>query len=133
MFCIEIEPHISETNATGHIDNAAVPVWLERARSPLYRLFNPDLSPEHWNLIIKRLEIDFISPISYRNSITIKGHIKEIRSSSFTAIQEIFQNGEIVARGSTVLVHYDYKMHVKREIPLAVREKLEQIIPPATS
>ena len=129
MVTWEIEPHISETNATGHIDNATVPVWLERARSPIYRVFNPDLIPANWNLIIKRMEIDFIRQIHYQDKITVDSSVGEIRNTSFSVVQEIFQNNEIVARSNVVLVYYDYEKHQKKEIPVPKRRRLQELIP----
>lgn len=123
----EIEPHISETNATGHIDNATVPAWLERARSPIYRIFNPDLSPRDWNLIIKRLEIDFIKQIRYQDKIIINSCVNGIRNTSFSVVQEIVQNNEIVARSKVVLVYYDYTKHQKMEIPAPARSRLQEL------
>lgn len=128
MFTCEIEPHISETNATGHIDNATIPVWLERARSPIYRIFNPDLSPRNWNIIIRRMEIDFIHQIHYQNIVTINSYVREIRHSSFSVVQEIFQHPDIAARSSVVLVHYDYIKRQKLDITGTVREHLQAML-----
>lgn len=128
MFTCEIEPHISETNATGHIDNATVPVWLERARSPLYRIFNPDLSPRNWNLIIKKMEIDFTKQIHYQEKITVKSFVDGIRDTSFSVVQEIFQKNDIVVRAGVVLVYYDYKNHQKLEIPTPIRDQLQDLM-----
>ena len=128
MITWEIEPHISETNATGHIDNATVPVWLERARSPVYRIFNPDLSPRSWNMIIKRMEVDFIRQIHYQDKITINSSVSEIRNTSFSVVQEIFQNKELVARSNVVLVYYDYEKQQKKEIPAPARHQLQNLM-----
>jgi len=128
MFTCEIEPHISETNATGHIDNATIPVWLERARSPIYRIFNPDLSPRNWNLIIRRMEIDFIHQVHYQDSVTVVSHVEEIRTSSFSVVQEILQNQKTAVRGTTILVHYDYAKHKKMDITGPERERLQVLV-----
>jgi len=128
MFTCEIEPHISETNATGHIDNATIPVWLERARSPIYRIFNPDLSPRNWNLIIRRMEIDFIHQVHYKNSVTIISHVGEIRTSSFSVVQEILQNQKTAVRGTAILVHYDYAKNQKINITGPAREQLQALV-----
>jgi acyl-CoA thioester hydrolase len=125
MITCDIEPHISETNATGHIDNATVPVWLERARSPIYRVFNPDLSPTDWNMIIRRIEIDFIHEIQYQDIVTINSYVQEIRNSSFSVVQELFQNQKLTAKGTVVLVYYDYSRHQKMEITGEERERLQ--------
>lgn len=128
MLTCTIEPHISETNATGHIDNAAIPVWLERARSPIYRIFNPDLSPGNWNLIIRRMELDFINQIHYPDMVKIVSHVSEIRNSSFSVIQEISQNRQTAALGTVVLVHFDYTGGQKLEISGLERERLQELV-----
>lgn len=128
MFTCEIEPRISETNATGHIDNAAIPIWLECARSPIYRIFNPDLSPHNWNLIIRRIEIDFIHEVHYQDIVTIISHVGEIRTTSFSVIQEISQNQKTTVHSAAVLVHYDYAKQQKLDITVSERERLQALV-----
>ena len=128
MITCNIEPHISETNATGHIDNAAIPVWLERARSPIYRIFNPDLSPADWNMIIRRIEIDFIHEIQFQDIVTIHSYVQEIRNTSFSVVQELFQDQILTAKGIVVLVYYNYSRHQKMEITGVARERLQGMV-----
>ena len=128
MLSCEIEPHISDTNATGHIDNAAIPVWLERARSPIYRIFNAALAADRWNLIIRRIELDFLRQINYPDTVTITSRVGEIRNSSFSVAQEISQNGQTAAQASVVLVYYDYASGEKQAIGTPEREQLQRLV-----
>ncbi len=48
MFTHKFSPSFTDTDALGHINNTRLPVWFERARNDLFRLFTPDLDPKKW-------------------------------------------------------------------------------------
>ena len=120
----KIEPRSSETNATGHIDHAVIPVWFELARTPIYKLFNPDLSFATWNTVIRSMTIDYLSQVFHEKMTEVKTCVGEIKNTSFTVMQELWQAGTKVAQGATVIVYFDYQNHRKQAIPRTVREKL---------
>ena len=119
-----IEPRSGETNATGHIDHTVIPVWFELARSPIYKMFNPDMSFSTWNTVIRKIEIEYSGQVFHDRETEVWTQIGEIRTSSFEVEQELWQNHNPVARGSTVLVYFDYKAQQKLEIPQAIRTQL---------
>jgi acyl-CoA thioester hydrolase len=127
MLILEIVPRSSETNATGHIDHAVLPVWLELAREPVYRLFNPDLSFSGWNTVIRRIEIDFLDQVRYHKQTEIRTGVSEVRNTSFTVTQELWQEGTLAARAATVIVHFDYRSQSKLPISAAVRKRLLEL------
>lgn len=61
MFNLQITPSFSDTDMLGHINNTVIPVWCETARRPIFELFNPGLKADQWNLIVARIEMDFIN------------------------------------------------------------------------
>jgi len=71
MYKIEICPRFKDTDALGHINNASFITWIEEARRPVFREFNSDLSIEKWNLIIVRVEMDFVAQCYYGKKVTI--------------------------------------------------------------
>ena len=44
-----ITPGFYETDALGHINNTVIPMWLEKARTPIFKIFTPDLDPKNGN------------------------------------------------------------------------------------
>ena len=124
MFSYKVEPRFCETDALGHINHTVVPMWLEQARTPVFKLFNPSLSLEKWNLILKSICVDYSSQIYVGTIVEIKTYIGEIRQTSFTVEQEVFQSEKLVAKANIVLIHFDYQKQIKANIPPEVKENL---------
>ncbi|WP_226664299.1 acyl-CoA thioesterase [Microbulbifer aggregans] len=126
MFTYQIEPRFSETDALGHINNTVVPAWFEQGRMPIFRIFNPDLSLVQWNLILKKMEVDFVAQIYLFSPVEIRTSILAIGNTSLSIHQEVWQKDELVAQGDCVMVHFDYENQSKAPIPKNVREELEK-------
>lgn len=125
MFKLTLSPRFAETDALGHLSNTTLPIWFEDAREPLFKLFNPDLDVKAWSLILARIEVDFIRQIYYGSEVVIRTYVTEVGNSSFTVLQEAWQNGELAARGTATLVHFDYKTQKSSVIPGHVKEQLD--------
>ena len=63
MFRMTVTPGFSDTDALGHINNAKLPVWFENARTPIFKIFNPQLSLDAWPLILAKIEVNFLAQI----------------------------------------------------------------------
>lgn len=130
MFKYSVEPRFCETDALGHINNTVIPQWFEQGRLPIFHLFNPDLSLAEWNLILKKMEVDFVAQIFLFSPVEIRTAITSIGNTSLTIHQEVWQKDELVARGECVMVHFDYEKQAKAPIPADVREQLQQHLLP---
>ncbi|MBW4933593.1 acyl-CoA thioesterase [Marinobacter sp. F4206] len=126
MFQLEIEPRFSDTDALGHISNTALPIWFEQARTPVFKIFHPSLDVKAWPLIIARLEIDLLAQSYWHMPVLIRTGIGKIGNSSFHVVQEAWQNGKPIARGTAVLIHFDYDSEKALPIPDPIREKLSE-------
>ena len=130
MFHYTLQPRFSETDCLGHINNAVLPVWLEEARTDLFKLFNPSLAMKTWNLILRKYEVDLIAQIWREHPIEILTSIEKIGNSSLTVLQRVRQNGQEVAVGRTVLVHFDYQSARSVPIPEEIRLLLQPHVEP---
>lgn len=124
---LRLNPRFRDTDALGHINNAAYATWLEEARRPVFELFIPDLDPKKWNLIIARLEIDYLGQGYYQKEVLVQTQVEKIGTSSFVLVQEIIQGDKVIARGRSFLVHFDYQSQASVPIPEAIREKLKNL------
>lgn len=124
MFEQQLTPRFNDTDALGHINNASILTWFEEARRPLFRYFIPDLDPAKWNLIIARVEVDYLAQGEYQTPVQIQTWPEKIGNSSMTIIQEAQQNGKPIARGKAVMVHFDYEKNQSAAIPESIKEKL---------
>lgn len=121
-------PRFKDTDALGHINNASIATWFEEGRRPVFELFVPDLDPQKWNLIIARIEIDYLAQGYYQKEATVKTQVEKIGNSSFVLLQEAYQSGKIIARGKTYLVHFDYAQQKSIPIPETIKEKLTRLL-----
>lgn len=127
MFICPIATRTSETNATGHIDHTVIPVWFEQARGPIYRILNPSESFATWNTIIRKLELDFLSPIHHRLPTEVRSQVTAIGNTSFTVVQELWQEDRLTATCHAVIVHFDYQSQQKAPLPDAIRQQLKSL------
>lgn len=128
MLELKFLPRFNDTDALGHINNASYSTWFEEARRPVFKFFIPDLDPQKWTLILARVEVDFLAQGHYQKETLITTKVEKIGNSSFVLLQEAYQEGTIICRGKSVMVHFDYKTNKSVAIPDSIRKNLEQII-----
>ncbi len=122
---VKLSPRFKDTDALGHINNASITTWFEEGRQPIFRYFIPDLDPKKWNLIIARIEVDYLAQADYQGEITIKTNVAKIGNSSFQLHQEAFQNNTLISKAKTFLVHFNYTTQKSEPIPENIKNKLE--------
>jgi acyl-CoA thioester hydrolase len=127
MINYKLTPRFNDTDALGHINNSSFSIWFEEARRPIFQLFVPDLDPKKWNLILARIEIDYLAQAYYQKDIMIQTSVEKIGNSSFVLIQEAIQENIVTAKSKSVLVHYDYLTKKSAHIPDHLRESLLKI------
>lgn len=121
MFTSHVQPRFSETDALGHINNRALSVWFEEARTPIFRIFNPELSYKFWNLILARVEVDFVRQIFHGREVEIRTGIQKIGNTSCVVAHEAFQDGQLVSKCLAILIHFDYQTQKAAPIPDDIR------------
>jgi acyl-CoA thioester hydrolase len=128
MFKIDVIPRFGDIDGLKHVNNTVLAVWFEKGRNPIFRMFTPnlDLSYEEWKLILVRTEFDFIGQMYYGKDVEIRTFISRIGNSSFTIGHEAWQDDELKAKGSAVLVHYDFINQVPLPITDDIRKNLEE-------
>ncbi|SFC51529.1 acyl-CoA thioester hydrolase [Marinospirillum celere] len=130
MFIYKLTPGFTDTDALGHINNTRLPVWFELARNDVFRLFTPDLDPKKWQLILARIEVDFVGELFYGENVEIKTFIERIGKSSFTVGQEAWQGGTLGAKGQATLVHYSFEQKKPQVLEGELRKSLEAHLRP---
>ncbi len=126
MWTHHLSPRFVETDALGHINNTVLPVWFEDARTPLFRLFTPDLDINNWHLIIAKIEVEFVGELFYGKDVEIRTYLTKLGNSSMMIAHEAWQEGRIGARGSAVMVHFDHDTKQSVTIPEPIRAQLSE-------
>lgn len=124
MWEMTITPAFYDTDALGHINNTRLPAWFELARNELFTIFTPDLDPKKWQLILARIEVDFVGELFYGQAIQIRTFISKLGNTSFVIHQEAWQDGKLGAKGQAVMVHYDFARAQAQPLTEAQRKAL---------
>lgn len=120
-----ISPRFADTDALGHINNTVLPVWFEDARTPLFKIFTPDLDPAKWQLIIAKIEVDFIAELFYTENVEIRTYLEKIGNSSMVIIHEAWQTGRLCAKGKAIMVHYDHQQKCSKPLTAEHKSQLQ--------
>lgn len=126
-----VTPRFGDADGLRHINNCALPQWFELGRDPVCRLFMPVLDYDDFPLILARLGVDFVAQMRFGADVEIRTYVKRVGRSSLTVYQEAWQNGQLGAKGESVIVHYDFAAGKSVPIPARVREELEAHAIPA--
>ncbi len=128
MFTMLVSPRFYETDAFGHVNNTVVPGWFETAREPIFRIFTPDMDIKSMNLILARIEVDFVAQIFYGSEVELRTGIEKIGNSSFTVWHEAWQKGICVAKGKAVQVYFNHKTQKSEKLPEHFKVQLEPLL-----
>jgi len=126
-----IQIRFKDIDKMGHVNNAVYLTFIETARVHYF-----DSVVGHGNkwshqvgLILARTEIDYKAPVFLRDSIVVYTRCSRIGTKSITIdwaiVRENTPKEEIVAKGISVLVCYDYEQNTTIAVPDEHRQLLE--------
>lgn len=128
MHTTTISPRFAETDALGHINNNVLPVWFEEGRREIFKAIHPEQTIQNWPLVVARIEVDFIAQIYVGTDVIIQSGVAKLGNSSITVHQEAWQNDGIVARGKTIVVHFDFQTNRSRPLTQEIRDRLAPLM-----
>ncbi|HCC36433.1 MAG TPA: thioesterase [Treponema sp.] len=129
MFSISVSPRFGEVDVLGHINNAVPVSWFELARTPFFRMFDPELKLDKLNtfpLILVHTDYDYTAQMYLRSEVEIRSWIAKIGNTSFTIYHEAWQEGRLCVKGNAVIVHYNFNIEEPTPIPDDKRKLLEE-------
>jgi acyl-CoA thioester hydrolase len=119
----EIAVRFSDIDAMGHVNNAVFLNYFEQARIDFFNsLIGVDWNWKDQGIVLARNEIDYMRPILLSDKVLIDTRIEHIGSKSMT-FSYIVHSGDpkerqgVFAKGKSIIVAFDYKKGVTREIP----------------
>lgn len=106
----------SDCDPLGHANNAIYASYLEEARIGVLG----DLG----DFILARVEIDFRAPLRVGAEIDVYSRCSQVGTKSFELEHEIHEGENVVAKGKSVLVAYDYGRETSVPVPDKLRKRL---------
>jgi acyl-CoA thioester hydrolase len=124
-FETNVKVRFCETDALGHLNNVSYFIYLEEARVDFFKLLNPEMRIENWNIILASTSCDFIKQAYFDQILTIETAVEKIGTSSFNIVHEVFNPAkEVVARGRAVVVHFDFNTQSSKPLSESMKERL---------
>ena len=128
MFNIMVTPLFGDTDALQHINNNVLGTWFELARNDIFKIFTPDLSVSYddWKLIMVKTTYEYLDQMFYGTDVEIRTYVLRIGNSSFTTYHEAWQDDRLCAKGTAVMVHFDFNEQKSIRIPDDIRKELNK-------
>lgn len=107
-FTTSVQIRWGDLDAYGHVNNAAFLTILEAGRVAWLREL-ADLDDAAMGFVIRRLELDFLSPIGLDDSpVEVSVAVEAVGTTSVTLRERIHtRDGSLLADARSVLVHID--------------------------
>lgn len=118
----------SDCDPQGHVNNVVFATFLETGRCTLLISgFGARWQEAGSFIVIARLELDFVAEILWPGQVQIGSSVTKLGNSSIQIEQAVFQEGRLVAKAKSTLVHLGAD---KRPEPISetVRAKLMPLI-----
>lgn len=119
-----ISVRFQDFDMMGHVNNAVYATYLEEARtrylSSVLGVDSDDLST-----VLAHLELDFVSPLTASQSVTVGVDTTAVGEKSYTFAYELTADGDVVATAETVQVWIDPETGSAVRIPDELRTSLE--------
>lgn len=112
----------ADTDALGHVNNAAYNTYAECARIAFFREVGVDVS----NLILARVAVDYRRQLRFGVSpVAVESWVTKIGRTSIGVSHRVTVDGAAAADIETVVVHFDYDTNAPAPVPQDAREKLQ--------
>jgi len=128
MFNLTLNPRFGDIDMLGHMNNVVPAGWFELARTPIMKIFDPELklTPETFQIIMAHTEYDFIDQVIFQHEVNIKTWVSKIGNKSFTVSHEAWQQGRLCVTGKAIIVHFNFASKETTPIPDDKRKILQE-------
>lgn len=129
---VEMNVRFMDLDALNHVNNARYLNFLEEARIAYSQeMLDVFKNIKDLNVVVARIEIDYIRPILYHEKIKILSRIKSMGKKSFTFDSLIcIKKGDelkIAVKAIQVIVAFNPKTKKSIEIPIEMANRIKQI------
>lgn len=94
----------ADTDRQGHVNNSVFATFLETGRVEMLYQHDRQLITANNSFVIASLHLDLLAEIRWPGTVEIGSCVMKVGNSSITLYQQLFQNGKVVAKASSVLV-----------------------------
>jgi acyl-CoA thioester hydrolase len=135
--CRHVEVRFADTDAMGHVNNAAYLTYCEIARAAYYEAATGEPLPlgvhgATEGMILAEIRVTYRSPAFYGETLAVETRVARVGGSSFTMEHRIsapdsrYGPSRLVAVADSVLVTYDYRAERSIPLPTGLRAAVER-------
>lgn len=108
----------SDPDSYGHVNHARALSLLEDARLALAGTAPGVVSSRQPDIILARLEVDYLRQLYYRpgETLTVHSWVARVGTKSVTVRQELVQDGEVAIRADGICVMFDITTDTSRAL-----------------
>ena len=126
-----IQLRFADTDALGHINNAAYSLYIESARVGFLVATGLPVS----SLVLARIEIDYKMQVKFdahasftdpARGMVVESQVERIGKTSITLRQQVKWRGQLAADVRTVVVNFDYETGAPSPVSEEVRSLLDR-------
>ncbi len=117
----------NDLDPLGHVNNAAMAVFLEQARCELITPLLKSYGRQN-DMVLASTKLDYLKELHYPGEVEIGTVALKIGTKSFTLANGVFQDGACAGTGTVVLVTFDLEKRSSMEIPARARQLIEGLM-----
>lgn len=127
---VEVPVAWGDMDAFGHVNNTVYIRWFETARIDLCEQLGLTIDrPEGLGPILATVTCDFVLPVEYPATIVTKARVTKIGGRSLGVEHVVTSGADVVARGTAVIVLFDYATGTSVAVPDGVRAAVAALAP----
>ncbi len=131
-----VEVRLADTDAMGHVNNAAYLTYVEIGRAAYYETvtgepFQLGVHGAEEAMILAEIRVTYRSQAYYGEALVVETRVEHIGRSSFQMVHRItapksrYGSARLVAVAASVLVSYDYRAERPIPVPSSLAEAFE--------
>ena len=126
MHELNVNVRFSETDALGHINNTSYFIYLEEARMKFFEALGLAPNIEDWNFLLASTKCDFITQGYFNQLLSVRTYLTKVGTKSCEMSHDIIcsQTGETIAKGTAILVCFNFGEQKSEPIPETIKERL---------
>jgi len=130
---VEFPIHWGEMDAFGHVNNARFFTWFESSRIAFFRAAGIALTPaDSMAPILAAAHCDYLKPVVFPLEVVVGARAEKLGKTSLTLEHAVWpkgNSGELLAKGTSVVVLLNYATGAKVPIPDSIRAAIAALQP----
>jgi acyl-CoA thioester hydrolase len=118
----------SDQDPMGHVNNTAVPAYLEVGRTQLLGPLLDKFGGGNVDTVVARLTIDYLNEFRFPGTVDVGTRIVRIGTKSMVLGSGVFVGDMCVATAECISVFFDMTRRGSTEPPPAMRTELERLM-----